>query len=111
MIKLAKERGYYKQGDKLTIVASNPNFYHDISTVVQSDVNARAFMSHVGRILSSNEHLNITQTRFNMKIINMTRDRGRSKFVNLTEDVRTKKCITQIKNRDNLCCPRELSQL
>ena len=108
MIKLAKQKGNYTPGDKLTIIVSNPHFNHDISTVVQSDAKARSFMNHVGRILSSNENLSITQTKFNIKIINMPKGQGRSKIINLSQDVHTKKCITQIRNKDNLCCPRAI---
>lgn len=108
LIKLAKEKGNYKKGDKITILASHPKFNHDISTVVESDIKARTFMEHVAHILSSNEEMDITQTRFNVKIINIPKGSKGSKIINLKEDVRTKKCITQINNKDNLCCPRAI---
>jgi len=57
----------YKKGDKITFVVSNPHFHHDISTVVQSDVKAHEFMKHIAKILSPNEHLDITQCRLNVK--------------------------------------------
>lgn len=28
--------------------------------------------------------------------------------INLKEDIRTKKCITQINNSDNVCCPHAI---
>ncbi len=31
-----------------------------------------------------------------------------NKIINLKKDIRTKKCITTIKNDDNLCCPRAI---
>ena len=31
-----------------------------------------------------------------------------TKIINLAEDIKTKRCITQIKNNDNLCCPRAI---
>lgn len=112
MIKLAKDKGNYKKGDKLTIMASNPNLYLDISMVVQSDVKAREFMNHVTKIVSSNENINITQIWFNVKIINMPRGQGRRKIIKMSKDVakdvRTKQCITQINNSDNLCCLRAI---
>ena len=61
MISHAKKKGNYQKGNKLTIVVSNPNFHHDISTVVQADVQAVEFMNHIAKILSSNEDLGITQ--------------------------------------------------
>jgi hypothetical protein len=107
--KKKKKTSSYKKGDKITIVVSNPNFHHDISTVVQSDVKAIEFMKHIAKILSSNEHLNITQGRFNVKIFSIPRGSGKcAKIIHLANDVRTKSCITQIKNNDNLCCPRAI---
>jgi hypothetical protein len=67
-------------------------------------------MKHIAKILSSNEHLNITQCRFNVQIFSIPRGSGKcTKIINLANDVRTKRCITQIKNNDNLCCPRALT--
>jgi hypothetical protein len=45
MIAHANKKEITKKGDKITIVVSNPNFYHDISTIVQSDVKAVEFMT------------------------------------------------------------------
>jgi hypothetical protein len=66
------KQGNYQKGDKITIV-SNPNFHHDISTVIQSDVRATEFMKHIAKILSSNERLDITQYKFNIKIFSFPR--------------------------------------
>jgi len=57
---MLKKQANYKKGDKITIVVNNPNFHHDISTVVHSDVKATEFMKHIAKLLSSNEHLDIT---------------------------------------------------
>src|SRR5436190_15401647 len=108
MIRKAKHEEHYKKGDKITIVASHPNFNHNISTVVKSDVKAQEFMDQIANILSSNEEMDITQTKFNVKIINLPRGAKPSKIINLVNDMRTKQCITQIKNSDNLCCPRAI---
>jgi hypothetical protein len=51
LIAHAKKEGNYKKGDKITIVVSNPNFNHDISAVVQSDVKATEFMKHIAKIV------------------------------------------------------------
>jgi len=63
-------------------------------------------MHHAAKILSSNEHLDITQCRCNVKIFNIPRGSKPTKNINLAKDIRTKRCIKQIKNTDNLCCPR-----
>jgi hypothetical protein len=104
----AKKKGNYKKGDKLTIVVSNPTFHHDISTVVQLEVKAVDFMNHIAKILSSNEDLDITQCRFNIKILNVPHGSKSNKIINLSNYIRTKKCITQIKSKDDLCCPRAI---
>jgi hypothetical protein len=65
-------------------------------------------MRHIAKILSSNEHMNITQCRFNVKIFNIPRGSSAKKIINLANDVRTKRCLTQIKNNGNLCCPRAI---
>jgi len=104
----AKKEGNYKQGDKIAIVASNPNFHHDISTTVQSDVKAIEFMQHIAKILSSKEHLDITQCKFDVTIFNIPRCSKPTKIINFAKDIRTKRCITQIKNNNNLCCPRAI---
>jgi hypothetical protein len=76
---------------------------------VQSDVKAIEFMKHIAKILSSNEHLNITQCRFNVKIFSIPRcSRPPQKIITLANDIRTKRCVTQIKNKDNFCCPRAI---
>jgi hypothetical protein len=108
LIAHAEKEGDYKKGDKITIVVSNPNFHHDISTVVQSDVKAHEFMKHIAKILSSNEHLDITQCNFNVKIFSIPRGSKPTKIINLANDIRNKRCITQINNNDNLCCPRAI---
>jgi hypothetical protein len=86
--------------------ASKSHFHHDISITVQSDVKAIEFMRHIAKFLSSNEHLDISQCIFTFKIFNISRGCSKSdKIINLARDNRTKRCITQIKNKDNLCCP------
>jgi len=97
----AKKEGNYKKGDKIKIIASNPNFHHDISTVLQSDVKAHEFMEHIAKIISSNEYLDITQCRLNGKIFSIPRGSKPTKTIYLANDIRTKRCITQIKNNYN----------
>jgi len=75
----------------MQISASNPHFHHNISTTVQSDVKDIEFMQHNAKILSSNEHLDITRCIFTLKIFNILRDSGKcTKIINLANDIRTK---------------------
>ena len=98
LINHAKEKGNYKKGDKMQISASNPHFHHDISTTVHSDVKTIEFMQQIAKILSSNEHLDITRCIFNVNIFNIPRGSGKcTKIINLAKDIRTKRCVTQSK--------------
>ena len=65
-------------------------------------------MQHIAKILSLNGGLNIAQSRFNVTIFSIPRDSKPTKIIDLTNDIRTKTCITQINNNDNLCCPRAI---
>lgn len=71
MIKLAKVKDKFQEGDKIMIVASQLEFNHDILTVVESEVKAQEFMEYAANILSSNEEMTV----INIKIINMARGR------------------------------------
>jgi len=105
---MAKEKGNYEEGDKIYVVVSNPYyFYHDISREV---ANTELLISHIENILSSNEHIlvNIDQCTFYVTISKIPRGSKPTKIINLADDLRTKRCITQIKNNDNLCCPRAI---
>ena len=83
---------------------SSRNFY-----CPKSDVKATEFMQHIAKILSSNQHLDVTQCKFNVKIFNTPRGSGKCiKIINLDSYIRNKIFITQIKKNDNLCSP-ELS--
>lgn len=108
MIAMAKEKANYTPGDVIIVVASHPQFRHDISSKVSSSgVNARSFANHVQRIISSNETFDITNIRWNVKIINVPRGRACAKrIINLASDVRTKKCILRIRNKDDMCGAR-----
>jgi len=108
MFDMAKEKGNYEEGDKIYVVVSNPYyFYHDISREV---ANTELLISHIENILSSNEHIlvNIDQCTFYVTISKIPRGSKPTKIINLADDLRTKRCITQIKNNDNLCCPRAI---
>ena len=72
------------------IVVKTPNFHHDISTLLNSCVKAINFMNHIARILSSNEFLDITQCKFNIKIFSIPHGTGKSKFINFSTVSKTK---------------------
>jgi hypothetical protein len=47
-------------------------------------------MKHIAKIISSNEDLDITQCRFNVKIFSIPRGSKSTKIINLANDIRTK---------------------
>lgn len=116
MLKEATVRANYRKGDKIQVVASHPEFHHDISVVLNttggagkiSKDDARAFIEHLSNILTSNQTIHISQVTFYIRVTNIPRGAGRAKILNLRESKHTKKSITQIKNTDNLCCARAI---
>lgn len=81
----AKQRAGYIKGDKIRIIAQNPDFKHPISTETSTDVNMHTLMEHVENIVTSNEDVNISGTTFDVQIFKIPRGSGRSKIINLAE--------------------------
>lgn len=105
-----KQRTLFRNGDKIDLTIINPNLYHPISTRLMT-VNDENPIIELGNqltnILTSNEEISLEECIFHVRVIAIPQGQGRSqKIINLKEDIRTKRCITQITNTDNLCCPR-----
>ena len=112
MIEVAKRRTNFRIQDRINIVIRNPVLHYPISTGYQRGNSTRdlihILMETISRILTSNEELDLTTSTFNVLIIAMpqgAKPKG-SKILNLAEAKQTKNSIVQIKNKDNLCCPR-----
>ena len=105
MIVHAKKQGNYKKGDQMRIVVSNPHFNRDMS---KYEEDKDTLIEYIENIISSNEEIDITQCTFHIQISNVPRGSKPTKIINLAYDIRTKRCITQIKNNDNLCCSRAI---
>ena len=105
MFYMAKKKGNYEKGDKIYVIVSNPYFNHNISREVE---NARLLINHIENIISSNEHININQCTFHVTISKVPRGSKPTKIINLAEDIKTKRCIMQNINNNNLCCPRAI---
>lgn len=63
-------------------------------------------LEKISQILTSDEELESTTSTFNINIIAMPQEGHNTKFLNLAQAKQTKTSITQIKNKNNLCCPR-----
>jgi hypothetical protein len=57
-------------------------------------------------ILTFNEQTSLEDCDFYVTVITIPQGQKGEKLIILNEDIRTKKCITIIKNIDNLCCLR-----
>ncbi|KAJ3661574.1 hypothetical protein Zmor_005965 [Zophobas morio] len=107
MIKTVKEKTKFKQGDLLNIVVNHTHLWTPISTGLSRTTDVDNLLNKIQRILTSNEDLDIYTCTFNVEVVNMPRGATNAKrLLNIAEDSRTKKSITQIKNKDRLCCPR-----
>ncbi len=112
MIEVAKRHTNFRIHDRINIVIRNPVLHYPISTGYQKGNSTRdlvqILMETISRILTSNEDLDLTTSTFNVIIIAMpqgAQPKG-SKILDLAEAKQTKNSIVQIKNKDNLCCPR-----
>ena len=108
MINYGKYQTNWKKGDKMNIVVENQKFFYPISTGYQCDDMVTKLKNKIQQILTSNQTVVLTDCRFTLHVINMPRGAGRTKIINLNVDKHTKKCITQIQNKDNLCAIRAM---
>lgn len=99
----------YQRGDKINIVVENPKFNNPVSTGYKWTGDAAVkLVNKIRDIITSDTSIQLKDCLFRIIVVKMPRGSGRSKIINLAEDKRTKQCIIQIKNRDNLCCPRAI---
>ncbi|CAH0391289.1 unnamed protein product [Bemisia tabaci] len=110
MIEMAKKRTNFRTGDRINIVIMNDELRMPISTGFQrgnvtQDL-VQILMDTVSRILTSNEDLDLTTSLFHIEVVAMPQGGKGEKILNLAQAKQTKLSITQIKNKDNLCCPR-----
>ncbi|EFA13061.1 hypothetical protein TcasGA2_TC012937 [Tribolium castaneum] len=107
MIKIVKEKTNFKEGDLMNIVVNHPDLWNPISTGLSRTTEIDNLLNNIQSILTSNQDLDIYGCTFHAEVVNMPRGAGSGvKMLNIAEDSRTKRSITSIKNKDNLCCPR-----
>ncbi|XP_068905936.1 putative leucine-rich repeat-containing protein DDB_G0290503 isoform X1 [Tenebrio molitor] len=107
MIKIVKQKTNFKEGDLMNIVVNHPDLWNPISTGMSRTSDINNLLNNIQSILTSNQDLDIYGCTFNAEVVNMPRGATNAKrLLNIAEDSRTKKSIIQIKNKDNLCCPR-----
>lgn len=103
--KLKKDTNFQK-GDKMRVIVKNPKFNNVISTSLSSNTDPHKIMERVENILTSDESVDINQCEFRCMVVHLPKGGKGRKILNIAEDKRTKTSITEIKNKDNLCCPR-----
>jgi hypothetical protein len=107
MIKIVKQKTNFKEGDLMNIVVNHPDLWNPISTGLSRTSDIDNLLNKIQSILTSNQDLDIYGCTFNAEVVNMPRGATNAKrLLNIAEDSRTKKSITSIKNKDNLCCLR-----
>ena len=111
MIKEIKKRTNFKRTDKINIIVRNPGVIrYPISTGYIRGNSSRELvqflLERISQIWTSNEELDLTTSTFNINVIAMPQGGHNTKILNLAQAKQTKTSITQIKNKDNLCCPR-----
>ncbi|KAJ3640350.1 hypothetical protein Zmor_003654 [Zophobas morio] len=107
MIEIVKEKTNFKEGDLLNIVVNHNDLWSPISTGLSRTSEIDNLLNKIQSILTSNQDLDTYGCTFHVEVVNMSRGATNAKrLLNITEDSRTKKSITQIKNKDRLCCPR-----
>jgi RNase P subunit RPR2 len=106
MIKIVKQKTNFKEGDLMNIVVNHPDLWNPISTGLSRTSDIDNLLNKIQSILTSNQDLDIYGCTFYAEVVNMPRGATNAKrLLNIAEDSRTKKSITPIKNKDNLCCP------
>jgi hypothetical protein len=107
MIKIVKQKTNFKEGDLMNIVVNHSDLWNPISTGLSRTSEIDNLLNKIQSILTSNQDLDIYGCTFYAEVVNMPRGATNAKrLLNIAEDSRTKKSITPIKNKDNLCCPR-----
>jgi hypothetical protein len=107
MIKIVKQKTNVKEGDLLNIVVNHKDLWNPISTGLSRTSDIDNLLDNIQSILTSNQDLDIYGCTFHAEVVNMPRGASNAlRILNIAEDSRTKRSIIQIKNKDNLCCPR-----
>lgn len=101
------DAGFREGIDRIQLVIENDHLgTRAISTTVSTTINVGLVLNQFTDIMSSDQEVTLHGTTFSIQIVSMPSGGKRNKMINLAEDVRTKRCILQIKNNDNLCGPR-----
>lgn len=110
MIGNIKKITNFTDGDIVNMHADNPKFFSPISTGnMTSNVSGRKILNKICSILTSDQSVNIDETVFSFQVIIMPKG-GKPKpcWEYLDLFTKNKKCVIQINNQDELCCPRAI---
>ncbi|XP_060868772.1 uncharacterized protein LOC132943701 [Metopolophium dirhodum] len=110
MIENIKKITNFTDGDIVNMHANNPKFFTPISTGnMTCNVSGEKILNKISDILTSDQSVNINDTVFGFQVIIMPKG-GKPKptweYLDLFS--KNKRCIAQIKNQDELCCPRAI---
>src|SRR6266576_3077748 len=108
LVAFSQKQTDFKPGDKLNVFIENPKFTNRIASGYECTDHVNRLKDKIAQILISGESINITECIFHIHTLNVPRGSGRSLILNLAKDRKTKQCILEIKNTNNLCCPRAI---
>ncbi|KAE9523178.1 hypothetical protein AGLY_016411 [Aphis glycines] len=100
----------FTDGDIVNMHPDNPKFFSPISTGnMTSNISGQKILNKICSILTSDQSVNINETVFSFQVIIMPKG-GKPKpsweYLNLF--TKNKRCVTEINNQDELCCPRAI---
>lgn len=93
MIETIKKKTSFKQSDLLNIAVNHDDLWHRISTGNSRSSDIDRLLNKIQSILTSSEELDIFSCELSFEVVIIPR------ILNIAEDLRTKKSITQIKQR------------
>ena len=103
MVEYCQKQTNWRDGDRMNIVVENKHFNNPISTGYLKNAIGIRLRDKIIQIITSDEKVELTDCRFTIHVANLPRGMGRTKIVNLKKNKHTKRCIVEIKNKDNWC--------
>ncbi|KAF0692764.1 Uncharacterized protein FWK35_00034546 [Aphis craccivora] len=100
----------FTDGDIVNMHADNPKIFSPIFTGnMTSNISGQKILNTICSILTSDQSVNINETVFSFQVIIMSKGRKPKpswEYLNLF--TKNKRCVTEINNQDELCCPRAI---
>ena len=108
-----KQCGLDRLSNKMRVMVTSSALKSPISTrlLPSGDMSARKILAEISKVLQSNEDVPLDRS-FSIDVVALKGPRGSGKSLKVldySKDCKLKRCITTIRNVDNLCCARALA--